>query len=208
MPELTVMSDRALALAALLQAIEQVQLMANQGQAQTEPLATCINSLFVFDARDTESVYGNRHQLKPGLKRLAAQLQGEAGRDGTMTRIALNVLHLERQFQQNRQAMQDVHAQLQRIQVQADTLGTTHPDVLAALGKLYAEAVSPLGAKIMVQGNPVYLAQAQVVAEVRAALLAAVRAAVLWRQLGGSYWDFFLSRGRLTEATRSLMGLV
>ena len=202
------MKDRALALAALLQAVEQVQLMANQGQAQTEPLSTCINSLFVFDADQTEHIYGNRHQLKPGLRRLYSQLQGESARDNAVTRIGLNVLHLERQFNRNAQAMQAVHAALQDIKGQAETSGATHPDVLAALGRLYAEKVSPLGPKIMVQGNPVYLAQAQVVSEVRAALLAAVRAAVLWRQLGGSYWDFFLSRGRLTEATRSLMGLV
>lgn len=201
------MKDRAIALAALLQAVEQVQLMADQGQAQTEPLATCINSLFVFDADQTEHIYGNRHQLKAGLKRLSNQLQGESSRDNVITRIALNVLHLERQFNRNPQAMQAVHARLQEIKVQAESSGATHPDVLAALGALYADKISPLGPKIMVQGNPVYLAQAQVVAEVRAALLAAVRAAVLWRQLGGSYWDFFLSRGRLTEATRSLMGL-
>ena len=31
-------------------------------------------------------------------------------------------------------------------------------------------------------------------------LLAAVRAAVLWRQLGGSYWDFLLSRKAMVEA--------
>jgi high frequency lysogenization protein len=35
-----------------------------------------------------------------------------------------------------------------------------------------------------------------------------VRAALLWRQLGGSYWDFFLSRSRITEATRSLLGMI
>ena len=202
------MKDRALALAALLQAVEQVNLMANQGQAQTEPLATCINSLFVFDADQTEHIYGNRHQLKAGLKCLSNQLLGEAARDNTITRIALNVLHLERQFNRNPQAMHAVHAKLQDIKMQAETSGATHPDILAALGALYAEKVSPLGPKIMVQGNPVYLAQAQVVSEVRAALLAAVRAAVLWRQLGGSYWDFFLSRRQLNEATRGLLGQI
>lgn len=202
------MKDRALALAALLQAVEQVNLMANQGQAQTEPLATCINSLFVFDADQTEHIYGNRHQLKAGLKCLSNQLLGEAARDNTITRIALNVLHLERQFNRNPRAMQAVHAKLQDIKMQAETSGATHPDILAALGALYAEKVSPLGPKIMVQGNPVYLAQAQVVSEVRAALLAAVRAAVLWRQLGGSYWDFFLSRRQLNEATRGLLGQI
>jgi high frequency lysogenization protein len=201
------MKDRIIALAALLQAVEQVQLMANQGQAQTDPLATCINSLFAFDAADAESVYGNRHQLKPGLKRLSAQLLGEGGRDNALTRIALNLLHLERQFQRKPAAMAEVHERLQRIRAGSAGQPVTHPDTLAALGTLYADTVSPLGPKIMVQGNPVYLAQAQVVAEVRAALLAALRAAVLWRQCGGSYWDFFLARGRMLQATRELQGL-
>ncbi len=52
----------------------------------------------------------------------------------------------------------------------------------------------------MVQGNPHYLGQAGVVAEIRALLLAAVRSAVLWRQLGGSYWDFLFSRKAMLEA--------
>jgi high frequency lysogenization protein len=181
--------------------------MANQGQAQTEPLATCINSLFMFDADSTEQIFGNRHQLKPGLKRLYSQLQGESSRDNAITRIALNVLNLERQFAKNEQAMSTVHEGLQEISALSKDLGATHPDVLAKLGKLYADKVSPLGQKIMVQGNPVYLAQSQVVAEVRAALLAAVRAAVLWRQVGGSYWDFFLSRGKMTQAARDIQGL-
>jgi high frequency lysogenization protein len=53
---------------------------------------------------------------------------------------------------------------------------------------------------VMVQGNPHYLGQPGVVAEIRAILLAAVRAAVLWRQLGGSYWDFLFSRRAMAAA--------
>ena len=34
----------------------------------------------------------------------------------------------------------------------------------------------------------------EVVAEIRALLLAALRSAVLWRQMGGSYWDFMFRR--------------
>jgi high frequency lysogenization protein len=52
----------------------------------------------------------------------------------------------------------------------------------------------------MVQGNPHYLGQAGVVAEIRALLLAAVRSAVLWRQMGGSYWDFLLARKAMVDA--------
>ena len=54
----------------------------------------------------------------------------------------------------------------------------------------------------MVQGNPHYLGQADVVAEIRAVLLAALRSAVLWRQMGGSLWDFLLGR-RANARTRS-----
>src|SRR5690606_38846119 len=36
--------------------------------------------------------------------------------------------------------------------------------------------------------------------EIRAVLLAALRAAVLWRQLGGSLWDFLLGRRAMLEA--------
>ena len=38
-----------------------------------------------------------------------------------------------------------------------------------------------------------------------AALLAAVRSAVLWRQLGGSYWDFVLRRGAMSRIARELL---
>ena len=47
------------------------------------------------------------------------------------------------------------------------------------------------------------LGTAAVVAEVRAVLLAAVRSAVLWRQLGGSLWDFMLRRRDMAAAVES-----
>jgi high frequency lysogenization protein len=80
-----------------------------------------------------------------------------------------------------------------------------HPTVISRLGELYAEQVSPLGARVLVQGNPVYLGQPPVVAEVRALLLAGLRAAVLWRQLGGSRLDFLLRRGAMVDAAQRLL---
>ena len=78
-------------------------------------------------------------------------------------------------------------------------------DAVVRLGEVYAELVSPLGPKVMVAGNPVYLSQPGVVAEIRAALLAALRAAVLWRQVGGSWWDLLLSRRRMVETAKELL---
>lgn len=195
--------DRVIALAALVQSVEQVQNMANLGQAQTRALEPVIGSLFRFDAPDAEAVYGGRRELDYGAKRLRAQLDG-AGRDSFITRVSMSLLQLERAFLRHRSAAQTVQERLQDLAPMAEAKGFTHPEVLAALGGIYAEIISPLGPKIMIQGNPVYLAQAQVIGEVRATLLAGIRAAVLWRQVGGSYWDFLLQRGAIARELRQL----
>jgi len=196
------MKDRALALAGLLQAVQLVQQMAQTGQAQTTPLAASIDSLFRFDAETPEDVFDGAANLRPGLERLVAQLEGGAGRDPALTRMAMTVLHLERKFIAHPRAPQVVHEALEDVARQRQLNGPTHPTVLARLGELYALEVSPIGPRVLVQGNPVYLGQPDVVGEVRATLLAALRAAVLWRQLGGSYWDFLFGRRALVQAAR------
>ncbi len=198
------MKDRVLALAGLLQSIRLVQQMANNGQAETGLLATCIDSLFRFDAETTEAVYGSATQLEPGLRRVIAQLDG-SDRDTAQTRIAMNVLHLERRFIASAATVEGVRKGLEEVERQREHWGPTHPTVLGRLGEIYAEQISPLGPRVLVQGNPVYLSQPGVVGEVRATLLAALRSAVLWRQLGGSYWDLLISRRAMVETARQLL---
>ena len=196
------MKDRALALAGLLQAVHLVQQMAQTGQAESRPLGACIESLFRFDAETPEAVFDGADKLDVGLVRLVNQLEGGSGRDSAVTRMAMTVLHLERRFSGNAAAMDAVHNGLKDIARQRDHWGPTHPTVLARLGELYAKELSPIGPRVLVQGNPVYLGQPDLVGEVRATLLAAIRAAVLWRQLGGSYWDFLFGRRALVQAAR------
>jgi len=196
------MKDRALALAGLLQAVQLVQQMAQTGQAESRPLAACIDSLFRFDAETPEAVFDGAAKLEPGLQRLVNQLEGGADRDATLTRMAMTVLHLERRFMRQHGAVDAVRTGLEEIGRQHAHWGPTHPTVLSRLGELYARELSPIGPRVLVQGNPVYLGQPDLVGEVRAALLAAIRAAVLWRQLGGSYWDFLFGRRALVQSAR------
>ena len=198
------MKDRVLALAGLLQSVRLVQQMANNGHAETRPLAACIGSLFRFDAESTEDVYGGASELAPGLERVIAQLDG-SDRDTAQTRIAMNVMHLERKFMRSPDTVEEVRKALEEVERQSLHWGPTHPTVLARLGELYASHISNLGPRVLVQGNPVYLSQATVVGEVRATLLAALRSAVLWRQCGGSYWDLLLSRRAMVETARGLL---
>lgn len=198
------MKDRVIALAGLMQALYQVQAMANNGHFESQPLSVCMESLFRFDAETPVDIYGSTQNLKPGLEQFSMQLQG-SNRDNGIIKMAMSVLQLERQFNRSPEAMRAVQHQLKHLLPQSRELGNTDAEVLSKCGEIYANHISPLGPKVIVQGSPAYLSQPIVVGEIRATLLAAIRAAVLWRQMGGSYWDFLLSRRKMTLAVKELM---
>jgi high frequency lysogenization protein len=193
---MTEMDDRVLALAGLAQALRQVRQIAESGQADHAVVETALNSVFRIDAESPAAVYGGQRALAPGL-RLLREHFASRGTDDLLPRLALAVIQLERRFVRDAATARRVHDGIVAAAPAAERLGATHPDVLSALGSLYADTISHLRPRVLVQGNPHYLGQADIVAEIRAVLLAAVRSAVLWRQLGGSLWDFVLRRREL-----------
>jgi high frequency lysogenization protein len=196
---LTTMEQRVLALAGLVQALKQVRQIAETGQADAGVVATAIDSMFRIDAESPQAIYGGTSQLRPGLLLMRAYFSNQGG-DEMLPRLALAVFQLERRFVRDAIVAQQVHDGVIAVLPVAERLGQHHPEVLAALGALYADTVSHLRPRVLVQGNPHYLGQASVVAEIRAMLLAALRSAVLWRQLDGSLWDFLLRRRELMQA--------
>ncbi len=193
------MSNRVLALAGLVQALAQVRRIADTGQADAAILATAAESVFRLDADSAAGVYGDAAAVRSGM-RLLRDYFGNQGRDPLLPRLALAVLQLERRFVRDDEMVARVQQGITTLAPQARDLGAAHPQVLSGLGRLYADTVSQLRPRVMVQGNPHYLGQADVVAEIRAVLLAALRSAVLWRQLGGSFWDFLLRRREMIDA--------
>jgi high frequency lysogenization protein len=200
------MQERVLALAGLVQGLKQVRRIAETGQADASVLATALDSVFRIDAESPEAVYGSVGDLRPGLV-LLRDYFGNRSKDEALPRLALAVLQIERRFVRDGAMVQQVQDGIAAASPLAERLGSSHPDVLAALGKLYADTVSNLRPKVMVQGNPHYLGQADIVSEIRALLLAALRSAVLWRQMGGSLFDFLLGRRQMLAAIESELKL-
>jgi len=198
------MSERVLALAGLAQALAQVRRIADTGQAHADVLSTALDSVFRIDADDTADVYGGTASLRTGLTLLRDYFSG-AMPDDQLPRLALEVLQLERRFVRDDDMVSRVLSGIRAQSGAAERLGSTHPEVLSALGSLYADTLSHLRPRVLVQGNPHYLGQAAVVAEVRAVLLSAVRSAVLWRQMGGSLWDFMLRKRAMGDAVQELL---
>lgn len=191
--------DRVLALAGLLQALTQVRRIADTGQSENQQVQVMLDSVFRIDASSAEAVYGGASQLRGGLRQLHDYL-ANGSKDEALGKLALAVLQLERRFIRSDAMTRKVQADLRRLTGEASTLGSAHPDVIADLGRLYADTISTLRPRVMVQGNPHYLGQAGVVSEIRALLLAALRSAVLWRQMGGSLWDFVFRRREMAAA--------
>lgn len=191
--------DRVLALAGLVQALAQVRRIADTGHADGRILDVALASVFRIDASSTAEVFGGREGVRQGLMILRDYFAGTT-RDEQLPRLVLAVLRLERVLAADPAMGARVRAGIQRLAPQVAGADGADPNTIPALGALYAETLSHLRPRVLVQGNPHYLGQAHVVAEVRAVLMAAVRAAVLWRQVGGSLWDFLLRRRAMVEA--------
>ena len=196
--------SRVLALGGMLQALAQVRRIADTGQSESMPVQVALDSVFRIDAKDTEAVYGDIASLRNGLRLLRDYL-ANSSQDQALGKLALSVLQLERRFVREDAVATQVQTGLRGLEAPAQRLGSTHPDVIAGLGSLYADTVSTLRPRVMVQGNPHYLGQAGVVAEIRALLLAALRSAVLWRQSGGSLWDFAFRRRDMAAAIDAIL---
>lgn len=193
------MESRVLALGGLAQAVQIVRKIADTGHTDHAAMRTLMGSVFALDAPDVESVYGNRHELRQGLTRLRQQLS-EGNSDPDFTRLAMSVMALERSFSRNHDVAAQVREAISAIARPATSDGYASPEVIKAFARIYATHISPLKPRVMVQGNPHYLAQEHVVDDIRAVLLAALRSAVLWRQLGGSTLDFLIRRPAMAAA--------
>ncbi|WP_242108568.1 high frequency lysogenization protein HflD [Luteimonas aquatica] len=199
------MHERILALAGLLQALKQVRRVAETGQAEGSILETALDSVFRIDADSPEAVYGSADALRPGLRLLQEYFRND-NKDEALPRLALAVLQIERRFVRDGAMAERVHEGILAAAPLAARVGSTHPEVLTVLGQLYADTISHLRPKVMVQGNPHYLGQSDIVSEIRAVLLAALRSAVLWRQMGGSLLDFLLRRREMLATIERSLG--
>lgn len=197
--------SRTLALAGLLQSLKLVRQIADTGHADADGERAMLDSVFRIDAETADAVYGGTAALRNGLKLLHAQLT-DRGRDEALSRLGLSVLRIERGFIADETMARRVGDGLRDLQATAARQGSLHPDVIGRLGRLYADTISHLQPKVIVHGNPHYLQQPDVVAEIRALLLAALRSAVLWRQMGGTYWDFMLRRRAMARLVEDELG--
>ncbi len=186
--------DQTLALAGIYQAASLVKQIANTGKANSAQIEASIETLFRFDADSVEQVYGSVAGLSHGIKVLHQHLLDKSNRDLEITKYVFSLLMLERKLSANNKMLDEIDQRLKKIEAQFDFFSLSHENTFAKIGLLYKDTISTLGPKIIVSGEQPYLSNEINASKVRALLLAGIRSAVLWRQCGGSRWQFLFGQ--------------
>ena len=195
--------ERVLALAGVFQAVSLARDVAIRGSCDPSAMQSSLDSVLKIDAETPADVFGGISGVRRGLETMITQLDQQQ-RDLVMTRMIVTALRLERTLAKRKETLATLHERILAISQRTggDTSQTNLP---ALLGELYAETLSQLRPRVVVEGNQAYLTQNTKVELIRALLLAAVRAAVLWRQLDGSQLRLIFRRKQYAMLARGLL---
>ncbi len=193
-----VSKDQTIALAGLYQSLALVQNIAWDGDSDHSCMVPTIESILKLDATQFIDVYGSINNLQLGIQTLKSALQNKNEKHAVeRTRYAINLMYLASKLEENKQALSSLGGQIERICNLYESKNLSFDEMSIDLGSLYRECISPLGPKIIIEGDPVYLKVDQNASKIRALLLAGIRAIVLWRQANGKRWTLLLGRKSL-----------
>ena len=199
-------TDRTLAFAGILQALHLVQQTATGKPYDLDAFQASLNSILLIDAPSVIDVYGGVSGVSAGLRLLQTQLISSKKKpDMELSRYLVVLLHLERKLSKRSDLLDALGEGIKRAQEQNEHFAANHPNQLSSFADIYANTVSTLKPRIMVNGDPDRLSDTSVANQVRALLLAAMRSAVLWRQCGGTRLGLLFGRHKLVETATALL---
>ncbi len=208
-------TDRAIALAGIFQATQLVQNIANTGNADKQDVETCVLSIFRTDIDKPIDVFDGTEKLHTGLRKLIEQLggrdtndtntQNSQNKDLHVTKYTAGVMVLEKRLKRDADMLAKIADGIERARKQMEHFSLLHDNVIASLADTYAQTISHLKPRIMVQGEHIYISNPNNANRIRALLLAAIRATVLWRQCGGTRWQLLFQRRTIVDEARRLL---
>lgn len=197
--------DRVLALSGLFQAARLARDIARKGVCDAHAFEASRQSLFDFEPQSVAAIFGGIDGVGVGLRTLNQQLERPAERDLEVARYVISLLHLADRLMSSTDAMQALHDDLTALARRHEHFDLGDLVLNEQLAEVYQQRISPLGARIMIGGEPLHLQNPDNAARIRVVLLAGIRAAVLWRQAGGKKWHLLLRRRGIAATSRELV---
>ena len=200
--------EQTLALAGIYQSASLVKQVANTGNANNAQIESSLETLFRFEAHNVEEVFGSVAGVLHGINILHQHLADKTGRDIEITKYVISLIMLERKLSNNNSMLEEMSKRLSHIESQFEFFSLNHENTFAKLGQLYKDTISTLGPKIMVSGEQPHLSNERNANKVRALLLAGIRSAVLWKQCGGSRWQFLFGRNAYKKECERILSRI
>jgi len=198
--------DISIALAGMVQACSLVEQIAKTGYLKTDEFETAVQSLFIMSPNNTLEVFGSISNLQSGLEKVDELLSNYRRSPSTdLFRYVLGVMHIQKRLRNRAEVLQIISSRLERAEHQVSHFGAAHDNTVSNIADIYSDTISKFQYRIQVTGNYNYLQQDRVANQVRTLLLAAIRASTLWRQLGGSRWQFVFKRQELIDTCADLI---
>ena len=197
--------EQTIALAAIAQSAMLVHNIATKGVANKDDSDTLINSLFSFDADNTESIYGSAAELETGLAVLTDVFSSSPDkRTQTVLRYMMNMLNLQARLAKHPGILDVLANRLKHAQRGNELMPDSNHRLNANLASIYQDTIGTLGFRINVVGNPEMLQRTENAEQIRALLLAGIRAATLWNQVGGKRWRLLFQRTKIKQVIEQL----
>ena len=194
---------RTMAFAAICQAAHLVQQVSRTGTCEDESLRQTLSGILVTDPESPQDVFGDSN-LKEGYKAIVEQLgHGSSPKNAELTRYVVSLIALERKLSGRRDVLNMLGERISQVKRQLHHFDLLDDQVLSNLAGIYSDHISPIGPRIQIAGNPVYLQQPLVQHKVRALLLAGLRSVVLWRQVGGQRRQILFGRKKMVQAAQA-----
>lgn len=203
--QLNTITNQTIALAGIAQAAALVHQLAITGAADASAMEASIGSVLKIDSDSVIDVYGSLAGLKLGLEQLNAQMTGYKITYPEQARYSASLVFLENQLSTRKDLLNTIQIGIAKAQAQSEHFGLLHENVLANLGDIYANTLSTLQPRIMVNGETDYLSRPDIANKIRACLLAGIRSAMLWRQCGGTRWKFLFYRKKIQAELQLLL---
>lgn len=123
---------------------------------------------------------------------------------------AMALLHLEKKVYQNPEYVKIIEQSQQKILKQLSFFdhNYAHPSIIANLAQTYVDTAGSIHPRIMVRGHAEAFKDPAHTNRIRAALFTGLQMTHLWRQVGGSSWNFmFFGKRKLVRDIQDLARL-
>jgi high frequency lysogenization protein len=203
--------DMVIALAGACQSASLVPELSHNGTTEPKDYITAIKSIFNTNPVSATDVFGDINNIKRGLKILIQILNTQKQQDlMETTRYLFATLTIANHLRKNQTALNELSQRLSRLSTlytftNDDDLAQSIDTISYSLAGIYTDIISPLTTKVKVMGKMEYLQNTLIQAKVRTTLFACVRASILWFQMGGTRWQFILSRKKLLQTAEELL---